>query len=70
MGPTETHWIENGDGEVICVWHGDQVRRTRAIDPKDLKDMDPWRLAHMLTDAFKLGMDAKAHELRLALNLK
>ena len=28
MKPTDTHWVVNDEDDVICVFHGDQHRRT------------------------------------------
>lgn len=31
MKPTDTCWEVNNEGDVICVFHGDQHRRTIAV---------------------------------------
>ncbi len=68
MKPTDTRWEANGEGEVICVYHGDQHRRTIAVRLNDFP-LTPWKVANLMNDAFASGVKAKGEQIRVGLGL-
>ena len=68
MKPTDTYWEVNNEGEVICVFHGDQYRRTIAVWKEDLP-LPAWKVADLMNEAFKSGVTAKTQQIRRELGL-
>ena len=68
MKPTDTYWEVNNEGEVICVFHGDQHRRTIAVWKEDFP-LPAWKVADLMNEAFKSGVTAKTQQIRRELGL-
>lgn len=68
MKATDTRWEVNVEGEVICVYQGDQHRRTIAVRDTDFP-MRPWQIANLMNDAFASGIKAKTEDIRRELGL-
>ena len=68
MKPTDTFWEENDNCDVICVFHGDKHRRTVEVHNEDFP-LPTWKVAQLMNDAFKMGVEAKALQLRQELGL-
>jgi hypothetical protein len=68
MKPTDTYWEVNNEGEVICVFHGDQYRRTIAVWKEDFP-LSAWKVADLMNEAFKSGVTAKTQQIRRELGL-
>jgi cytolysin (calcineurin-like family phosphatase) len=68
MKPTDTWWEENEEGDVICVFHGDQHRRTIAVRKEDFP-LPAWKVADLMNEAFRSGVTAKAQQIRRELGL-
>ena len=68
MTPTDTRWEVNDEGEVICVFHGDQHRRTIAVRANDFP-LQAYKVASLMNDAFSSGVRAKAQQIRMELGL-
>ncbi len=58
MKPTDTYWEVNNEGEVICVFHGDQYRRTIAVWKEDFP-LSAWKVAELANIAGKMIGSAK-----------
>lgn len=67
--PTETFWEVNDEGEIVCNFHNDKAWRTVTVSKHDLPAA-AWRVAMLMNNAFKSGMEAKQLELRRALGEK
>ena len=68
MKPTDTYWEVNEEGDVICVFHGDQHRRTIAVRKEDFP-LPAWKVASLMNEAFDSGVKAKAQQIRRELGL-
>lgn len=68
MKPTNTHWVVNDEDDVICVFHGDQHRRTIAVRSADFP-LSAYRVARLMNDAFDSGSKAKAQQIRMEIGL-
>lgn len=68
---TKTTWEVNAAGDIVCVNSGDPTWRTTAVHKVHLDEgLQPWKIAHLMNEAFKAGMEAKSDELRRALGVK
>jgi len=68
MKPTDTWWEVNDEGDLICVFHGDQHRRTVAVSKKDFP-LQAYKVASLMNDAFDSGVRAKMQQIRTELGL-
>jgi hypothetical protein len=68
MKPTDTRWVVNEDGDIICVFHGDQHRRTIAVRSSDFP-LTAYSVAILMNDAFDSGSKAKAQQIRMEIGL-
>ncbi len=63
-----TRWEPNDNGDVVCVASGDPAWRTVATAAHYFP-LDASSVARLMNYAFKLGMDAKAAEVKATLGL-
>ena len=66
---TNTRWEVSEEGELIYVGSGEDYWRHIAVYKKDFP-MPVSSVAHLVNEAFKLGMAAKAEQIRAALFIK
>lgn len=63
-----TRWEPNSEGDLVCVGSGDPAWRTIAMAAHYFP-LNAESVARMMNHAFKLGMDAKAAEIKATLGL-
>ena len=68
MKPTDTYWTVNEINEVICVYEGDQNRRTIAARSTEFP-MSAHHVAMMMNNSFELGVKAKTAQIKQELGL-
>ena len=68
MKPTDTYWEVNKEGEIVCVYHGDQQRRTIAVRSTNFP-MSPYQVASLMNNSFESGVRAKTEQIRRELGL-
>jgi len=68
MKPTDTWWEVNDEGDLICVFHGDQHRRTVAVSKKDFP-LQAYKVASLINEAFNSGVLVKTQQIRMELGL-
>jgi hypothetical protein len=66
--PTDTHWLHNDEGDVICQYHGDPQRRTIAVPTNDFP-LSAWQVASLMNSAFESGVRAKTAQIKMELGL-
>lgn len=68
MKPTDTYWTVNEINEVICVYKGDQNRRTIEARATEFP-MSAHHVSMMMNNSFELGVKAKTAQIKQELGL-
>lgn len=66
---TETYFVTNADGDIMCSWDGDP-HRTNIIEFKREQPYSPADVVRMMNKAYRIGKDDKAAQFRNVLGIK
>lgn len=66
---SKTYFLTNNDGDIMCCWDGDPAR-TNIIEFKHERPYTPEEVARLMNKAFKIGMDAKAQDIKNVLGIR
>lgn len=66
---SQTHFLTNKDGDIMCCWDGD-VARMNIIEFNSGRPYTPEDVTRMMNKAFRIGMDAKAGEVKNVLGIR
>lgn len=65
---TDTYWIVDEHGSVICINHGDGQCKSMTVRKEEFP-LPPWRVAFLINEAFKFDIKAKEQQIREELGL-
>jgi len=66
---SKTHFLANDEGDIMCCWDGD-LSRTNIIQFVNDRPYTPEEVARLMNKAFKIGMDAKAQDVKNVLGIR